>query len=68
MKNYKVKIGVKVLYEVEIDIRANNATEAMNKGIEGYNMNLIPPVQAVHTTEPAIITVREGLTRSENDV
>jgi len=57
MNNYKVKLGVQVLYEIEIDVQAEDAVHAMDKTIEGYNMNIIPPVKAVKTTAPAIISV-----------
>lgn len=59
MSPYKVKLGVQVLYEIEIDVEAEDAIGAMDKAIEGYNNNLIPPVKAVKTTEPAIISVNK---------
>jgi hypothetical protein len=56
-KDYKVKLGVMVYYEVEVNIDADNVVEAMDVVVDGYNKNLLSPMKAVHTTAPGIISV-----------
>jgi hypothetical protein len=55
--SYRVKLGVAVYYEVEVNVDADDAVQAMNVSIDDYQRNLLPPVRMVCTTSPAIISV-----------
>jgi len=61
-KRYRVKLGVTVHYEVEINVDADNAVQAMDVSIDGYKRNLLSPAKIVRTTPPAIISVSKRKT------
>lgn len=54
---YKVKLGVIVHHQVEVDVDADDVVSAMNTAMDCYNKNLLPPIQVKYTTSPAIISV-----------
>lgn len=60
MKTFKVKLGFKVHYEVEIDIDAESPIAALDKAVEAQKNNALPPFKDVHATKPAVISVSDS--------